>query len=388
MLRKQKILILASVLYLTGSAISCIEPVVPDLNEDDMIPVLVVEGKITDKPGPFRVRLSRSVRVNVMYYDDPVTDAEVWIHDDTGASVQLYSIGNGWYESSEKILAGETGVRYTLEILEADGTQYQSESVLMESSTGIDSLFFKEENTLNTTDDQLSILLDSHDSENRIKYWYFEFDETWEVRMLTDGVPVEHSSPGSPSHITRENVRVSEDQIVCWVTKHSSSVLIASTASSPVNELKNFVVNTLGPGEDKLHIRYSILVSQSAISRELYEYWRLLKDVNENTGGLYETMPAQVYGNISCCNGNKKALGFFSALAVSEKRLFIDRSDHSVLTRSAYEGCMYYDYEQLPWVPKSFFGRNTESGIDIFCSADYCADCKAYGTNVKPDFWE
>lgn len=381
-------MILLFLLYLMGAGLSCVEPVVPDLNEEDMVPVLVAEGKITDKPGPFRVRLSRSVKVNVMYYDDPVSDAEVWIHDDQGTSVQLFGIGNGWYESSEKDLAGVPGLRYTLDILEADGTQYQSSSVLMEPSTGIDSLYYLVEQALNSPEDQLSIRLNSHDDENRIRYWYFEFTETWEVKMITDNVPVEHSSPGSPSHITRENVRVDEDKIICWVNKHSSKILVASTVNSPVNELKDFIVNTLGPGEDKLHIRYSILVSQSSISREQYEFWRLLKDVNENAGGLYETMPARVFGNISCCNGNKKALGFFSALSVRDKRLFIERADHNVRTRSAYDGCMYYDYEQLPWVPKSYFGKNTSSGVDIYCSADFCADCEAYGTNVEPAFWK
>jgi hypothetical protein len=323
-----------------------------------------------------------------MYFNNPVTDAEVWIHDDKGTSVQLFGTGNGWYESIEKDLSGVPGFRYTLEITTADGVQYQSSSVLLEDTPVIDTLYFEEEAAVQGSGSHVNIFLDSHDNANTVRYWYFEFSETWEVKLITDNVPVEHSSPGSPSNISRENVVVSEDKQVCWVTKHSGSVLIASTANSPVDELKKYLVNTLGPGEDKLHIRYSILVSQSAISREMYDFWHLLREVNENSGGLYQTMPAQVFGNISCCDGKRKALGHFSALSVKQKRIFIDRSAHKVQTKSAYDGCGYYDFEQLPWVPKSYFGRSTVSGKDVFCSTDYCADCAAYGTNVKPDFWK
>ena len=173
----------------------------------------------------------------------------------------------------------------------------------------------------------LDILLDSHDAEGKIKYWWFEFEETWEVRMLTDYIAVEHSSPDAPpSNITKENISVSAEKIVCWVTKPSKSILIESTVSSMENEINRFPLRSLGPGEDKLHIRYSILVKQSSISPELYDFWKLLKDVNENSGGIYDKMPAQIYGNISCCDGKSKALGYFSALSVKTKRLFIDKA--------------------------------------------------------------
>ncbi|MBK8884870.1 MAG: DUF4249 domain-containing protein [Bacteroidales bacterium] len=290
------------------------EPIVPELNNEDTKPILVVDGKITNEEGPFRVKLSNSVRVDVMYYIDPVSNAEVKIFDDKGNMFQLYSTGSGMYESADKNLKGIPGNSYTLSITTPDGMEYQSNSVLMETVTEIDSLYFEEEIRSVKTDNKikeenwLNILLDSHDSENRIKYWYYEFEETWEVKLLTDDVPVEHNSPGSPSNITLENVMVSADKQVCWVTRSSNSILIASTVNNPVNEIKRYTVHSLGPGEDKLHIRYSILVKQSTLSPELYKFWKLLKDVNENSGGLYEKMPAQIFGNISCCDGTSRAL--------------------------------------------------------------------------------
>ena len=373
---------------------SCVEPIVPELNSNDAEIALVVDGKITDQEGPFRVRLTNSVKVNVMFYLDPVLDAEVHIYDDKGNTFQLLGEENGWYETSDKKLKGIPGNTYTLSITTADGMQYESSPVLLQEVTDIDRVYFEEvkrtrfENNEAFEENWLNILLDSHDPEGKIKYWWFEFEETWEVRMTTDNLPIEHSPPGELSNITIENVSVNDEKVVCWVTKPSKSILIANTVSSIGDEIKRFTVHSLGPNEDKLHIRYSIQVKQSSISPELYNFWKLLKDVNENAGGLYDKMPAQIYGNISCCDGKSKALGYFSALSVKTKRLFIDKTEHHVETVSAYKGCNYYDFDQRPQVPKSYFGTILKTGRKVYCSTDFCADCRANGTNIKPDFWQ
>jgi hypothetical protein len=371
---------------------SCVEPIVPVLNENDTESVLVVDGKITDEEGPFRIRLTKSVKVDVLYYLDPVLNADVRIFDNKGNYFQLYSMDYGWYETENKNLRGIVGNSYTLSVTTYDGIQYESSSVLMSEVPDIDSVYFEEvtrtrlENKQGIDETWADILIDTHDPEGNVRYWYYEFEETWEVKMLTT-VEVEHNPPGTFSNKSFESVLISNEKNVCWVTKPSSSVLIANTASSPVDELKGFPVQSLGPSTDKLHIRYSILVKQSAINRELYDFWKQLKDVNEDSGGLYEKLPAQVFGNITCCGGTGKALGYFSAMSVKSKRLFIEKTAHHVKTESAYAGCSYYDYPPLPYVPRSFFGTIIGSGMEVYCSSDYCADCRTEGTNVKPDFW-
>jgi hypothetical protein len=372
---------------------SCVDPIVPLLNSGDMQPSLVVDGKITDEEGPFTVKLTKSVGVDVMYYNDPVKDAIVTILDDKGHSYQLYGDNQGVYKTAESDLKGIPGNSYTLSVVTPDGRQYESSSVLMQEAPEIDSLYFEENERTTFKDNQpsvdkwLTIMLDSHDPQSTAKYWFFEFAETWEVKLLTENVRVQHNQPGDPLVISLEDVDVSSDKQTCWVTKPSDRILIASTVTNPVDEIKRFPVQLLGPDEDRLHIRYSILARQSSISREFYDFWKQLKDLNQEAGGMYEKMPAQVFGNISCCDGKSVALGYFLAMSVKTKRLFIDKSDHDVRTKSAYAGCLYYDYEQLPWVPKSFLGIERSNGKSVYCNADICADCQAYGTNIKPIFW-
>lgn len=372
---------------------SCIEPITPELNENDSETRLVVSGKITDEEGPFRVKLTTSIPVDIMYYPTPVLNADVSIMDDKGNLFQLYGDNTGWYETEDKNLRGIPGNSYTLSIITGDGMEYESSSVLMEEVPDIDSLYYKEVENVRFEGGQtfediwLNILLDTRDPEGLNKYWYYEFEETWEVSMLTDYIMVEHSPPGTPNDISWESIDIDEEKRTCWVTRPSSSIIVTSTVNSPENEIIGFPVQSLGPGDDKLHIRYSILVKQSSVSREFYNYWKQLMDANENIGGIYDKIPAQIDGNVSCCDGSEKALGNFSALSVREKRLFIDKSEHHVATVSAYTGCYYYDFAQFPWIPKSLFGTIHGTDTEVYCGADFCADCRDYGTNVKPVFW-
>jgi hypothetical protein len=371
---------------------SCLEPITPELKDSDSAATLVVAGKITNENGPFRVKLTTTVPANVMYYVVPVLYADVRIIDDKGNSFLLIGDEGGWYESADKNLKAIPGYTYTLSITTKEGIQYESSPVLMQEVPDIDSLYFEEVKNTKITEAQaseqtwLNILLNSHDTEGKTQYWSFEFEETWEVMMLTDHVKVVHT-PEPPS-FTYENITIDDEKTVCWVTKPSTSILVASTANNPVDEIRKFNIRSLGPGEDKLNIRYSILVKQSSISKELYTFWKQLMDTNENLAGIYGKIPSQVIGNIRSCDGSTNALGYFSASAVKEKRLFIDRTQHHVETVSAYKGCSYFDYNLPSWIPKSYFGTVKGTEIKVYCNADYCADCRTYGTNIKPVFWK
>ena len=381
-------------LSLTLSIGSCVEPVVPELDENDTQGILVVDGIVTDQEGPFIVRLSTSIPVNALYTNNPVLYADVRIFDNAGNSYNLYGDQYGVYKTEDQTLRGIPGRSYTLSVTTPDGLQYESSSVLMQEAPEIDSLWFEEvthtrllENTP-TEEKWLNIRLDSHDPAGMTRYWYFSFEETWEIRLPAENVPVEHSSPGSPSNITREIISADPAKLVCWVTKPSSSVLIASTVNSSEDRIKNFPLNSIGPGTDKLHIRYSLLARQSAISREQYEFLKQLRDINENSGGMFDQMPGRLFGNISCCGSGSgsSALGYFSAMQVHEKRIFVDNIEHHVETVSAYHGCLYYSFMH-PMVPNYYFGDISGGGGEIYSSTEYCSDCRDYGTNVKPDFW-
>jgi len=376
---------------------SCISPITPHLNAEDSKPLLVVEGQITNQEGPFSVKLTTTGPVSNFFDPDPVLNADVSIIDDQGHSFQLYGNSSGLYETTEKNLKGIPGNRYTLTVTTLeDGLQYTSIPVLMQVVPEIDSVYFAEVTKptiiqgLPYDYNWLNILLDTHDDTGNTKYWRWEFEETWEVNLSSEFIQV-HPSAIYPERYDWRMADSVDNKKRCWVTKPSATILVKSTINDPVNEVKGFVVQSLGPGESRLHMRYSVLVKQYSLDQNLYNFWDQLKDVNQNSGGIYTKIPFPVVGNITCCNGTAKALGYFSASSVREKRIFIKRSEHNVRTINAGSGCFYFDYSDRTAEEKYIFGYYHVPGgmaaIPIYTFRQSCADCTLDGTNVKPSYW-
>ncbi len=116
---------------------SCEEVITIDLNSAD--PKIVIEGTVTDRPGPYTVTITKTTD----YYNPgsypPVSGAQVSIRDDKGFSEQLHETTNGIYQTVN--LQGTSGRTYTLTVI-AEGQTYSAVS-FMPQPTEIDSLFYE-----------------------------------------------------------------------------------------------------------------------------------------------------------------------------------------------------------------------------------------------------
>jgi len=68
--------------------------------------------------------------------------------------------------------------------------------------------------------------------------------------------------------------------------------LIYSNYSGQAAPIKKEPVNFIATDQsDRLLIQYSILVSQYSISKEEYDFWNNLKQVNESGGDIFAKQP-------------------------------------------------------------------------------------------------
>jgi hypothetical protein len=308
--KKDWVIYLVIPIVLLLAAASCETPYIPKLNPEDSKPMLVVEGQITDQEGPFSVKLTLSSTVLNADPPLPANNADVKIIDDQGHIYHLYGYGSGIYTTQEKNLKGIPGNRYTLMVTTPeDGMQYTSIPVKMQDVPDFDSLYFEQvkhsritKEGVHLEENWVNVLLDAHDTSGITKFWRWEYEETFQVYVAPN--------------------------VSCWLTNiPSASIIVANTTEMPVNELKGFIVRSIGPYNPELNMKYSILVRQYSIDADLYHYWKQLKDFYENPGGIYSKIPIPIFGNITCCDSGRKALGYFTASAVKEKRIFISRAD-------------------------------------------------------------
>lgn len=127
--------ILITVISLVIIITSCEEVIQVDLNSSD--PKIVIEGVVTDQPGPYFVKITQTTD----YYNPgtipTISGAEVRISDNAGTEEILTEIESGIYQT--QTIQGVSGRTYTLNVT-YDGNVYEAESTMPVALT-IDSLY-------------------------------------------------------------------------------------------------------------------------------------------------------------------------------------------------------------------------------------------------------
>ncbi|CAI8851224.1 DUF4249 domain-containing protein [Chryseobacterium sp. IT-36CA2] len=110
------------------SLLSCFDERYIDLPLKDLSGTIVIEGDVTDKTGPYSVKITRSDKINATSYPKPVTDAIVVISDNHGQSDTL-KYTEGEYRTTN--LTTKYGDVYTLSVT-VDGVTYKAVSKMPE----------------------------------------------------------------------------------------------------------------------------------------------------------------------------------------------------------------------------------------------------------------
>jgi hypothetical protein len=303
-----------------------------DLNRDEIAPRLVVEGLITNKKGPYYIRLTESHTGRFDVPDNanapvPVKNAKLFISDNVNQSDTLvpvdfdihdytwnYNLGlykfvydsnhnvidtifltdptfftydRGFYKTQH--LIGIPGRTYSLKVL-FEGKEYQA-SAFMPSVPDIDSIGFVKK------------ILGKDNAVNIIPLLYFSEPQgikNYYLIQLNDDISI-RTYPAS--------------------TLWQFSILSDEFLQPYVNGLN------ISQGETPRSVEYpvfwegdSVYVALSSLTRNAYEFYKILIQQFKNDGGAYQPSPGSPPTNM-----NNGALGYFRASSISEKRLKIPR---------------------------------------------------------------
>lgn len=116
---------IAGIIVIASLITSC-EKVV-DLKYKSNLSEIVIEGNITNEPGPYFVKITRSIPLPETGTYPTVDNAAVTISDDNNNSEVLIPQGNGMYRTAA--LIGTIGSTYTLTV-QADNKTYTAQSTM------------------------------------------------------------------------------------------------------------------------------------------------------------------------------------------------------------------------------------------------------------------
>jgi hypothetical protein len=367
----------------------CVDPYLPDI--DDNQQSIIIDGILTDKEGYHYVHVSRSVSYE-SHENMPVQGCVVEVLDDEENAIQFYESEPGLYEQWINQEYLKTGKKYKLRVTVA-GTVYESQYETMFPCPPVGNVYYEIEKR-GTADPEndiygIQFYTDLVVSTGYSKNYRWELEESWEyhaeylIRWWKD----------SRYDFVHDRGYSTDSLFFCWSIKPIHEIYIVTAKHITGDILSRIPLRYVSNETNRLKIKYSLLIKQYSLSDKAYNYWNQLKKQNEETGGLYETQPEKIRGNISNINDdNEIVLGFFNVSGLSEERIFV--SEHFHFFPPDYNCILVSVDEAGP--PPIYYVQVFEKEKDkdkwdtAFKTAkDECFVCTLLGgTTQKPDFWD
>ncbi|MCC9138416.1 DUF4249 domain-containing protein [Pontibacter silvestris] len=253
---------------------SCEEVIELDLKEVE--PEVVIEGVITDQPGPYTVEISKSAGFYEPNTFPAISGASVVISDGLGNEELLTEVSPGIYQPST--LQGQRGVTYTLKV-EIEGKAYTAQSKIPDQQIPLDSLTFSYEEKSLFLDEGYYATAYFHDPAGAENFYRLKV-------LVNDEV-----------YVFEDDDETTEDTNL-WLTRDKFT---------NGNVVEYDFPHTLKPGD-------TVYVELHHLNQDTYDYYRTFADVIDGSA-VAPSNPISNFGD--------QALGHFAAFSVSYKTAIV-----------------------------------------------------------------
>ena len=312
--------------FLFGTLLSlcqCIEPFTPDANQQDT--QLVVNGIITDEPGPHTVTLTQTKAVPYEPGAIPyVRNAFVVVSDNKGNQEYLAETAPGIYKTSANFL-GQVGNSYTLTITIGEN-EYVSAPEVLQAVPAIDDVTYDVEKRVVLDQDKqpvsinyLNAYVDTRDPAAERNFYRWEYEVIYEVETQ----PWDYCIP-NPLGV--ECIPAPKSCCkTCWVTHYNDVIRQQNDRLVNGKEIKKQLVAKLPIENPMFSTRLQLEIRQYSLSEPAYSFYNTLQTQVTGVGNIQDPPPAFIKGNMTHVNKpDDVVLGNFSASGIARKSIFID----------------------------------------------------------------
>ncbi|AKD57619.1 DUF4249 domain-containing protein [Spirosoma radiotolerans] len=350
-------------------SVSCVDP--EDLSLRGTVDLIVVDGSITNLAEPQLILLNRSKSdpLTGRFGTTPITRASVEVVIDSSQIISCHETVDGTYQLPNDF-RGQVGHAYQLRFTLQNGTRYISSQQIMQPVPAIDKVSSRFNpraisppiGNFYTAGHELYIDFTDPVNERNFYRWDWKLWERQEwCKTCYQGIYsiftvkadlTQQGDIGNIYYYTSTNTDLLEDcyyeltpppyskknplpeylydyncRSQCWeiIYSHNTNVF-DDQFSNGGHVLARKVANI------PFYQQAACLaeIRQSSLTADAYRYFHLFQQQTQNTGGLADTPPTALIGNVlNAANHREGAVGYFTASAVSTSRYWLDRKDVS-----------------------------------------------------------
>lgn len=301
---------------LAALLVQCVSSFDPKITEND--PKLVIDGLITDQPGPYRITLQYSAPYANRTSVSSVSGAVVEISDDKGNKERLIDREQGIYETTPSGLRGVVGRSYTLSITTPNGKKYQSKPELLKPVPpfGKISTVFQDTRAPRIRG-FLNLFVEIQDfgTPNDFYRWKWTHYQREEYCLVTVS--------NGPTGLIRTRNKCCEP---CWEIQPCNGCIFL--ANDRLTNGKTITGVPIGKIPYDNTTPYFVVFEQHSLTPSAYQFWKSVESQTNNSGGIFDLPPATVIGNLTCLSQpDEQVLGYFGASSVVYKSQYIIRNN-------------------------------------------------------------
>lgn len=352
---------------------SCVDRIMFDVGAPELFPV-VVEGYISDEPGPYRILVTKSFDIeSKLSTKVPITVKELEISDSQGNSEKLTEVSNGVYQTSKGGIRGVIGRAYKLRMKLLDGREYETIPDTLYAGGTVDSIYYSfrtDQATDGAVQNGFDIFFNSSAGEERNYYYLWKFVGTYKVEaspeLFTEPVGearVPRPLPCSAFAVVGGALTQVRDCTccTCWTSLFNQNPIISDNQFVQDGKFRNIRGGYVPINAYTFLYKVHAEVRQLSLSPQAFRFWKGIVDQKESNGSLFQPQSGRILSNFVQISGPSVPVnGFFYASSVKKKSMFITRDD--------IPGGV-----DVPNPPGRF--------------PDTCLKLFPFSTTTKPDFW-
>lgn len=366
---------------------SCIDPFnVKSISYQDQ---LVVEGLISTDLKRHRITISKASSIESPLFI-PERGALVYIKEGNNV-IDLEEVEPGAYFTPP--YQGELGNTYQLFITTKNGRKLFSEEVTLKDNPEIEDLYATYSNIPSLEKGGFQIYVNTGSFKAEPRFYRWEFEETWEI-----------TTPFESNFVWRGGDTLyfrTTPVSVCYLSDTSGNVILKSTQGLNSDKVTAQLIHAVPGDSRRFQVLYSILVRQYSVSPKTFQFWKQIQKINQTQGGLYDTQPGTIQGNIYSESDKGVVLGYFDASVVRERRLFIAplkfrSSGFQPIDFGNYCRSLQFEFYPANRISE-FFMDPSKSNLEVvgisqgvaYMLPKECCNCTSIekGKTSKPHFW-
>lgn len=330
--------ILCFVLVLIDGCVDPLEVAIPEVKFQ-----LVVDGFITNDPGPYTVKLYRA-RPLETDLDRLVVEkfAKVTIKDDAGNSELLTEVSEGIYQTAANGIRGQIGRKYHLEITTITAKKFFSDPEEILPVGSVEDISYEFEPR--ASGDGFKIFVNAKGVPERDDLVRFRMVGTYEIETFPQLRTVRTEAGIVPNPFPCSGYGVNQNGALtkftdcqccnCWVSQYDDIPVVADEQFTANDEFKNIEVGFVPITRRTFYNKFRVEIQQMSVTPTTHNFWKLVRAQKIGATDLFQPPAAPITGNIRSDNPDEKPLGIFWAAGVNRKAIFIEKKNLPKLIQS------------------------------------------------------